>query len=392
MLTSETFKQLDISSIQPRLYINNKDRYKTIFGSFIGFLSLLAISALSTYFIIRTFSRSTLTLIYSKNSLFTPQVDLTAMPLMFGLFDVSMKPIKNPEKTYVLIPELFTWSTQLVNNINTTVMTRTNFTAEKCDIEKHFGEFKDSFTGIGLQNYYCIPPNKNNRTLHGKSGDTVNGYNMFFILFAKCVNGSAYGINDCESNEIITSRLSNMIYSQYYIDYDLDNLNVTNPAITYIRPELFALSSTIYKNIRIFLKNILYDTDYGYVFEEHKQFLFYQNDGSVADYDLRTTGFTTPGQFGSIRFELTEKRDEYRRSYIKLQALIANIGGVVKCILFLSGSVLNFLTRKMYYHEISNSCFSFGNDSNNLILEKKLPKNNDISGSFSQNISSKNIL
>ena len=55
----------------------------------------------------------------------------------------------------------------------------------ECDINLHFGEYKNLYEGIDMTNYLCIPLNTTNNTLFGNLGDYVNGYSRinFYFLY-----------------------------------------------------------------------------------------------------------------------------------------------------------------------------------------------------------------
>jgi hypothetical protein len=68
------------------------------------------------------------------------------------------------------------------------------------------------------------------------------------------------------------------------------------------------------------MKQIIYETDYGYLFTDIKQENFFQYDSSLVDVDLRSgTTVASSNSIGSVSFLNYHKVDFYNRSFEKLQ-------------------------------------------------------------------------
>ena len=72
---------------------------------------------------------------------------------------------------------------------------------EKCDIKKHFGNFKNLFESIdGISNYYCAVPGKNITIFSMFSSD-----NVIFMghYISRCVNDTSANRTNCKDTKLI---------------------------------------------------------------------------------------------------------------------------------------------------------------------------------------------
>jgi hypothetical protein len=106
------------------------------------------------------------------------------------------------------------------------------------------------------------------------------------------------------------------------------------------------MSSTIFQRIYFNLKNVYYETADGFVFDTSNTVQFTQQDYIRLYADNRPSGLY-PETFGSIFIQASDKVDVYNRSYVKLQTLLANIGGVVNGIITLASILVYILTTRL---------------------------------------------
>jgi len=116
------------------------------------------------------------------------------------------------------------------------------------------------------------------------------------------------------------------------------------------------VSSTIYKRIFFYQRPVLYTTDYGYVFEDFQDISFYQTLDSKENVDLRPQG-TVPGSFALISVMMDKYNNFYFRKYYKIQNFLADVGGIVKGLLLISGFVNYLFSEEFFYVDLVNSLY-----------------------------------
>ena len=299
---------------------------------------------------------------------------------MFGMTNQAGSSLVNQERIFNFAAEFWEYYQETNATTNKTILIskKTSLPVEKCDTNKSFGEYKDLYQDLStLSSSYCITPGKHNVTLYGVFGQIKTGFSFINIYMNKCINGTdtsiSSGRTDCYSQTDINKALSVVNFAYTFVDYDIDHENVSNPVTAVSRTELLALSSTIFTRILQYRKNVIYNSDYGFVFEDKETLKLSQHDTLSYSVDLRSQG-VYPGSFSSMGIFLSSKTDKYNRSYAKLQNLLANIGGIVKLVMNLAQIIVFLITRKIFYLSIINSDSQFRERTISEI-NKSLPNN-----------------
>lgn len=344
------FYHLDCLSIEPKLLIFGKERYKTKLGAIIGLFSTTLILAMSAYFIYETLDKENLTIYMNLKRITNPLLNMTNMPMMIHLLDRNSIPIYNPNESYF---EMKIQNLNVVPDENKSLnSTRLTFDFDKCNLKNHFGNHSSYFENIPyLTDYYCIPPSVN-RSMWNTYGDTINGYGIWSIWLYACVN-TTQNNNKCAPKKEISTALETVFWSLTFLDYDVDHTNYENPAVLYTRTERFQVGLSIYKRHIFTSKLVGYNTDYGFAFSDHRVREFHQFDKFSVDVDLRT-GSQFSGGFSNISFRVNPLMDYYNRRYVKVQMMVANIGGVIKGILFMGSLFVNLFVKKLFYTDLYN--------------------------------------
>jgi hypothetical protein len=78
-----------------------------------------------------------------------------------------------------------------------------------------------------------------------------------------------------------------------------------------------------------------------------------------------------PGAFTLITICLNENTiQKYKRTYPKLQTVVANIVGIVKFIMTVSHFIVTYITSQMLHVELSNVCISIGETQHQKMKKK----------------------
>lgn len=121
------------------------------------------------------------------------------------------------------------------------------------------------------------------------------------------------------------------------------------------------MTTSMFKNHYYNLRDVIYKTEYGLIFEDFKtKIFFFTYDSTPVDVSMTRNNLPTNGQnIGYLQIGCSPIVSNYSRSYIKGQAVIANIGGIIKANLMMARIVSNYLTSRMSYVDLSNTVFQY---------------------------------
>jgi hypothetical protein len=106
-------------------------------------------------------------------------------------------------------------------------------------------------------------------------------------------------------------------------------------------------------------KNIEYNSDVGYVFSDIQPNFFHAFDSFSSEVDLRDQKTNvTPYTFLWLTLVNSPRKVVYFRNYMKVQNLLANIGGIVKGIILIGSLFNNIISSKLFYQDLINILFS----------------------------------
>lgn len=307
-------------------------------------------------------SRCKITVIYNTdNQLGNKAMELTKYPFLIGLADTNGLPFLDPDTIYSIIPKVWKSAYQTdANGKQQAVPTYTNYDVpfKQCNLLAYnSSDVLDIYKKIPYQSAWkCFDPNEN-LTLYGLFGGfQPNFYITFYIN--KCVNSTVPGSPICKPKEEIERKLDTAFLSYNYMDFKINNNNITTAAQRYLRTDSLIVSSTIYKRFMIKFKQIDYKTDYGYVFTDYQTDNFYTIEPFYENVDNRVV-LRYPGNFCSMTLSVSSNIDLYVRFYTKLQDVMANIGGVLQGILFISVLICHYFSQKLFYASLANEVINY---------------------------------
>ena len=347
-------KNFDYLSRKVSLTTNNEGEtsFKTVTGGIISLLSFFCSLICGTYFISRLLQRKDLSIIQSTE--INPFINITfshKLPFLLRISDTNSLPYEDDEKIYYITSSIWYGGSNNTSLIGNAPQYSQSFNVTKCNLNIHFTEeFKPYFQNIeDLNSYYCIPPRNYSQNIYGLYGNTFPfSYYSFTLRFCKNTtenNNSCYDLSD------IRKMLDAPYLDVIFIDYTIDSLNIKEVKKTTIRKERYELSSVLYKRIWLYLENIKFITDNGYIFTKNKIENFFKYESVRIDpslFEEEKTYFSTLTVLNSIN------TSTYNKQYTKFQDYIAIIGGIVK-IVTLFGTFLNYFnSQNTYYLKIIN--------------------------------------
>lgn len=342
---------LDILSSKISIYGNKKSkRIQTYIGGLISLLATTIIGAAILWFTYKFFSYDKPLVIL--DSQFDEEIkfkNFQNLPFIIRLSDDIQRPFNETEKYYTPI---FVWITTawengiIVQKYNTTNMVR-------CDINRHFGEYKELFKDTpALDSYFC----------HDKNNETMNIEALYGG--SKLFSFGYLAITQCN-----TIAANNKCHSQAKIDFDFVNIYIDILTLDYIItknikpavPTIYSIRTTVNnrstKRIWLGLKSIIYETDFGIIFEKKELNTFHQIVEYRHDLNLKDKKDLEIGKAGMVTISIQNDKyvSLYFRSYTKAQEFFASLGGIIKALLLVSQLFIEIFGRKIAILNILNN-------------------------------------
>ena len=340
--------RFDLIGINPQLLIFNNSRYKTIFSSIISIIIIIV----SIIFGILSFSEylkfENPIIVYSKdNDSKTKRViSIKDTLLMFQLIDTT-----NPFT--IINKDIAYYSAEHSILFDNETYINTLLTVENCEIGKNIDlKYKKYFDEKNLfrrkiEDFYCINLNNLNKSLFYYPNIGYS-YITLYIIFK---NNSNY----------IPEKIQSLIVSESDL---IDHNNKSNP-ISHNFDYHFtaAFSSVEYTKINYHFQFIKYESDNGLIYKKSKTLngISFSDMTSFRniqdDYDLkRDYKESSDLNIGRITLEINKSHyDNYKRTYPRLQTLLAEIMSVISLLFEIGRIITSILCNKKMSKNIIKS-------------------------------------
>lgn len=137
---------------------------------------------------------------------------------------------------------------------------------------------------------------------------------LFTVYLSICENMNS---SDC-------STLRNMVKSidVYYVDTYLDPFDYSNPIKYFLNNSIVDVSVKFGTDIYFSIKNSIFESDNGWIFSTNNSKAFFEIN--IANKITTTTSY-----YIGINFSVSQTSSQYKRQYLKIQDIIASVGGFV---------------------------------------------------------------
>jgi hypothetical protein len=336
----------DLLSVEAKLYLQGKNRHVTRFGIFLSLISLICVSVLSLYFLVIFFQQSQVNVIYfEQQALHTPFINLTDSPFSFSLLDQTLKPV-DPSFVEIIPAMILTTFTGA---------SRINLETQPCKEVSYFINLplKDQES---IADFRCMKENKYILNITYDPENYKGNYINFYTM--RCVN-STLNNNRCKSaKEIDDYLLKSQMYLRYNIPiYSINHFNISDPIFKGWAVSQDAVITNLFYNRKILFKLTNYTTDYGSVLQETETVSAYGIDPIRSKIEILAKAPSTinPNTLGMHSFQpITESFDNYNRSYMKLQTIVAYIGGIIKFVFTIAQIISKYVTSQMLFIHLGN--------------------------------------
>ncbi len=355
----EVLDNIDILSFQPEMKVKGRSRFITTFGKLISFCCIILILVLSVLITIDVITRKGFSVIYNLDNREIPSIKINQSQIALLLIDALGNEITEHDRYFNFMVKF--WKVEVPNNYsqNTndykqTYLPRnivTDLPLRNCSRMNYtkFSSFYETFSKVYFSGV-CIDFSNLTDSLFGKYGG-VEGYSTLNIYIRKCLNSTIANKTNCFPEDVIDKKLSQVFFNLVGIENDVDSNNFTNPVLEFYKNDLLPLSSTIFKNIYKDINSVKFNSNNGFLFNNDLSYESYRTDRILESVDLRGKNTLIPGTFSQITFRCSGKTEIFLRSYLKLSAIFAYVGGILQAIILI-GKSLVFLYSKnsmVYY-------------------------------------------
>jgi hypothetical protein len=177
------------------------------------------------------------------------------------------------------------------------------------------------------------------------------------LLANICVNSTKSSVI-CKPKQIIDEYLKSVYFGLALKVNYINHQNTTNPFMEEFRLMSFFMSNTIFKQYYVSFKNVIYTTDLGMIFEDKLVQYDYVYGSQQLNVDLKLGTILSPAAFGQITLTADSIASEYKRSFTKLQTVLANAGGALKALQTFTLILCQLITKRLYFQEMINLNFT----------------------------------
>ena len=335
------FRNLDIYSYKAHFTFNEKGDigYKTFIGGIFSFITLFISFIISLFFLFRFIKKEDFTILNSSQiDNLINMTNSNTFPFLFRLSDNYSIPLEQKG--------LYEFSFKIwYKNTSSLKYDYDLISIEKCDINKHFGNYISVFKTMNdIDSFFCPSLRFSNQSLLGIYGS--NHFIYYNIDISKCKNET--NNNTCLSENEINNTLKYAYFDLRFIDYYIDNFNKKNPENLYIRNERILTSIKIFKKVFLLFKKIIYYIDIGIFQHYYSKKNFHQYD----NLQINSVLIENDDTFFSLSILNSGKIIKYKKNYLKFQHYVSSIGGFYTSISFIFYLLNYFNSKNSYYKKL----------------------------------------
>jgi len=352
---------IDVVGYRPHLTTFRKNRYKSTIGKIIGFLTVFPLIGICFYFVVTTFQKKEIAIVYNESADYVSTVNLTLSPIFMVLTNGLDAAI--PDALHEI--RVNYWSFSKNTTLNQISLENYEIPLEPCN-STHMGEHASLFQIKNLTGLKCIPYNKYDLSLKGFYGD--GNSNTFLNIAVNACNNQTRN-NECPNETLLEQYLKNVYLIMVYMDYEIDHYNYATPIKPVVRTHTFPINWDIHSRYFFTFKSLFYNSDNGLIFEDKSTNQGYKFESNQQNLQIRRGSLLYSSTIGTVTISREPISNVYDRAYPKIQTLFAKIGGLVQGILFLSKALCYLITRNLFIVDLINS--NFKSDDFNSIIEGK---------------------
>ena len=339
MIFKQLFLKFDFLGKTQNFTIAKKNTYQTYIGSFLSLTIVIILVYFVLYFglvIINKEKPNLITTVYNiDDPPYTP-INETSFVMTIAL--------ENPDYSVYIDDSIYTLNVFFMSNFkyeNGTQKTiRKKIDVIKCS-EYKFKVLYDYFEHQDLDNLYCLNTTEQLfiKGEYGKEEWTFINYE-----FSRCVNTSENN-NKCKSAQEIDDKLTGGFLGIFMTDLSIIPSDYKNPSNIYGKNLFSSFQKDFLTDVWFYMKTIEVNTDSGLLIQKMNKetYLAYDSHFTTSDYRKDEV-------FLNLHFRLSQTTEIYDRTYDKLQAIAAELGGIMKFCL-VCGEMIVYFFREVLYRD-----------------------------------------
>ena len=342
---------LDFMGITPFMLVKGSFCFKSTLGGIISILVALSIFGLGMYFSILFITRDSFTL-YTNNekvnnsTRFWKHDDFSIIVL-----DKYFNAIPNSDRIFSIYADIWTDKRIMGDDGNMkseTVIVPVELT--QCDLSTF--DRADLWRDEKLINQStCFSKVAEEKSVNSTGVFGGTGYTGVVFWIHLCNNST--NKTDCYPYEESKKILENVFVYVKFSDYYFNHNSINNFSIPYIYSELIQASSTNYKRQWYLFQNTQYISDSGILFDVPKTQIYTTFSSTYSSYDSRTST-TIENTFLAISLNMEDSQMIVNRRYYKIQNLFADLGGIIKVICIIGGSLDYLCSYNLFFLHLIN--------------------------------------
>lgn len=348
-------EKLDMIGPQYRFEKNDSARFKTLEGSFLSIIVIVAAIALAFQFGQDIYERQVPSVSSSREFINTSEVYFKDLPLMFSTLSSTGKNIRS-DTTLDFWAEEYKFDQYL----NATV---TRYELVNCKEMIPKFRMHQNIVAQAVKNpfnYYCLNFIDDQKFMNEFTMPT----SIFYIFnFRYCQKEERA---DCDHDPILQNE--NLVISLTYVDNFVDSKNYTHPIQPYIPLLSTTLSTSLSKLINFDFTNNEFISDNGWLIEDINKINYIQL--SMKSSDVLVSKEISRNMIYQVVFSSPRIRIKEQRVYIKVQELFARIGGIANAFIIIVTAISYHYLRFKYLIDVWRNSFNMIDDDYVLSMRK----------------------
>ncbi|CAD8069848.1 unnamed protein product [Paramecium sonneborni] len=353
---------LDFFGQPPFFRILKRQKFNTVLGHILTILLLIVCGLYMYYQIQDLLNHGTPNIIISETQPFNMPaftLDPKNFTFVISITDISLMSLSTYKKHFDVVLTAcnrtrFYNETKQAQDVS---LECRNIPLESCNLDKHFPQDyqKKFFQKFLLKNLFCI-----NQTVSEENPPQLQGYSnsdtfqFLQVLFMPCRNSSVY--SGCDSPEEIQTALKTGYYTIYMGDTLLKLDNPGRPYEEVISVQFSSFSSSQSKQIQSNFKMIETKTDIGLIRQDIQTELALLQSASK---DFQSQ-YNQVSYIENLIF-MEQRVGNYKRSYIKLQNILGNVGGLWQLVALTISTLVSPIVATLMNLQMANRLFNFEN-------------------------------
>jgi hypothetical protein len=367
-------KQSDNVGIRPEITFKGKSNHQTDLGGALTVL-LFILTLIGIIFLGQDIFKKKNPMIFTGNDYIAIPPPLQLNPNVFPFYFAIEDPTNSlnyfiDDSIYTIKAQFISQSRSVGSDGNVILQKNSSLLALKvCEISDFLG-YEEIFSPLDYKNAFCLAPGQN-VTIRGAFPNSI--FNSFRISIYACNNATSKV--PCRSQSIIDSKLKSSFLAFQYGDFFANPSNYSFPMTKVLGDYSVPFSNYYQKKISAQIKRTIFKTDEGFLSEVYNNEFFYQIDGypkeNFQPFLPSTTDFLI--QF-TLKMSYSEEINH--RSYIKLQTIVAQIGGLFNFLYLFFQYFVSFMTKRLFILEVLGNQGFVENKNNPITKDSQIMINN----------------